>query len=231
MARKLYDLAGADPDRRFSPYCWRTKLALAHKGLEVETIPWRFTERDVIAFSGQGRVPVLVDGETVVSDSWSIANYLEDTYPDRPSLFGGAGGRALARFVNSWADTVQLGGMIRLVVADIHAHLHEKDRGYFRESREKRFGATLEQVAFDREQRLPAFRQSLDPLRLTLKSQPFLAGEAPAYADYIVFGGFQWCRCISAFTLLEPDDLVAQWRERIFALFDGMPGRALGYAA
>jgi len=231
MTRKLYDLAGADPDRRFSPYCWRTKLALAHKGLEVETIPWRFTERDVIAFSGQGRVPVLVDGETVVSDSWSIANYLEDTYPDRPSLFGGAGGRALARFVNSWADTVQLGGMIRLVVADIHAHLHEKDRGYFRESREKRFGATLEQVAFDREQRLPAFRQSLDPLRLTLKSQPFLAGEAPAYADYIVFGGFQWCRCISAFTLLEPDDLVAQWRERIFALFDGMPGRALGYAA
>ena len=231
MTRTLYDLAGADPDRRFSPYCWRVKLALAHKGLEVETIPWRFTEKDVIGFSGQGRVPVLVDGETVVSDSWSIANYLEDTYPDRPSLFGGPGGRALARFVNSWADTVQLGGLIRLVVADIHAHVHEKDKGYFRESREKRFGATLEQVAADREQRLPAFRQSLDPLRLTLRTQPFLAGEAPAYADYIVFGGFQWCRCISEFTLLEPDDLVAQWRERIFALFDGMPGRALGYAA
>ncbi len=25
---KLYDLAGADPDRRFSPYCWRIKMAL-----------------------------------------------------------------------------------------------------------------------------------------------------------------------------------------------------------
>ena len=117
MTRKLYDLAGADADRRFSPYCWRAKLALAHKGLEVETVPWRFTEKDVIAFSGQGRVPVLVDGEKVVSDSWTIANYLEDTYPDRPSLFGGAGGRALARFVNSWADMVQLAGMIRLVLA------------------------------------------------------------------------------------------------------------------
>ena len=92
--RKLYDLAGADPDRRFSPYCWRSKLALAHKGLAVETIPWRFTEKDAIAFSGQCRVPVLVDGETTVFDSWSIATYLEDTYPDRPSLFGGAGGRA-----------------------------------------------------------------------------------------------------------------------------------------
>jgi glutathione S-transferase len=136
MARKLYDLAGADSNRRFSPYCWRTKLALAHKGLDVETIPWRFTDRDAIAFSGQARVPVLVDGDQVVFDSWTIANYLEDAYPDRPSLFGGAGGRAVARFVNSWADTVQLGGMIRALVADIHAHVHETDRAYFRESRE-----------------------------------------------------------------------------------------------
>jgi glutathione S-transferase len=231
MSRKLYDLAGADPERRFSPYCWRAKLALAHKGLEVETIPWRFTERDMIAFSGQGRVPVLVDGDEVVSDSWSIANYLEDTYPDQPSLFGGEGGRALARFVNSWADAVQLAGMIRMVVADIHAHVHEKDKDYFRESREKRFGATLEQVAADREQRLPVFRQSLDPLRLTLRAQPFLCGEASAYADYIVFGGFQWARCISAFKLLEPDDPVAQWRERMLQSHGGMPARAVGYAA
>ena len=197
----------------------------------METIPWRFTEQDVIGFSRQGRVPVLIYGDTVVFDSWTIANYLEDTYPDRPSLFGGAGGRALARFVNSWADTTQLGGMIRMVVADIHAHVQEKDKTYFRESREKRFGATLEDVMGDREQRLPAFRASLDPLRLTLKSQPFLAGEAPAYADYIVFGGFQWCRCISDFKLLEHDDPVAQWRERILQSFGGMPGRAVGYAA
>src|SRR6185436_6817693 len=86
MSRKLYDLAGADPARRFSPYCWRTKLALAHKGLGVETVPWRFTEKDVIAFSGSKLVPVLVDGDCTVYDSWTIANYLEDTYPDAPSL-------------------------------------------------------------------------------------------------------------------------------------------------
>jgi len=42
----LYDLAGAEPDRRFSPFCWRTKMALAHKGLEAETVPWRFTEKE-----------------------------------------------------------------------------------------------------------------------------------------------------------------------------------------
>jgi glutathione S-transferase len=231
MTRKLYDLAGADPERRFSPYCWRAKLALAHKGLEVETIPWRFTDRDAIAFSGQARVPVLVDGDKVVFDSWTIANYLEDTYPDRPSLFGGPGGRALARFVNNWADTAVNGGLFRMVVADILTHTHEKDQAYFRESREKRLGATLEQIASDRDQRLPAFRASLEPMRLTLRTQPFLGGETPAYADYIVMGSFQWARCISAFKLLEADDPVAQWRGRMLQLFGGMPGRAVGYAA
>jgi hypothetical protein len=30
---QLYDLAAAEPERRFSPYCWRIKMALAHKGL------------------------------------------------------------------------------------------------------------------------------------------------------------------------------------------------------
>lgn len=231
MSRKLYDLAGADPERRFSPYCWRTKLALAHKGLEVDTVPWRFTERDAIAFSGQARVPVLVDGDKVVFDSWTIANYLEDTYPDRPSLFGGSGGRALARFVNTWADVAVHGAMIRLLVLDIHDHAHEKDRGYFRDSREKRLGMRLEEAVADRDQRVATFRQALEPMRQTLKAQPYLCGEVPAYADYIVLGAFQWARCISAFRLIEAEDPVSQWRTRMLQLFGGMPGNAVGYAA
>ena len=101
MALRLYDLAGADPERRFSPYCWRIRLALAHKELPAETIPWRFTEKEAIAPSGQGRVPVLVDGERWIADSWPLANYLEDAYADRPSLFGGPIGRHLSRFYSS----------------------------------------------------------------------------------------------------------------------------------
>ena len=82
---KMYDLAGADENRRFSPYCWRIRLALALKGQDVEYIPWRFTEKDKIKFSGQERVPVLIDGNKTVSDSWEIAKYLENEYPDSPS--------------------------------------------------------------------------------------------------------------------------------------------------
>ena len=84
MTIRLNDLAAAEDDRRFSPYCWRVRMALAHKRLDVETVPWRFSEKDAIAFSGQGSVPVLVDGQTVVHDSWAIAEYLDETYPQRP---------------------------------------------------------------------------------------------------------------------------------------------------
>ena len=91
---RLFDLAGADEQRRFSPYCWRTRLALAHKGLPVQTVAWRFTDKQAIAATGQGKVPVLVDGERWIHDSWAIAEYLEDHYTDRPSLFGPGAGRA-----------------------------------------------------------------------------------------------------------------------------------------
>lgn len=51
----MFDLAGAESDRRFSPYCWRIRLALAHKGLELETISWRFTEKAALASRCQAR--------------------------------------------------------------------------------------------------------------------------------------------------------------------------------
>jgi len=227
--RRLYDLAASDPERRFSPFCWRTKLALAHKGLDAETVPWRFTDKDVIASTGQGRVPVLIDGDRTVWDSWSIATYLEDAYPDRPSLFGGTGGRALARFVNGWGDAGLHRSMFRLILIDIFQHLHEKDRAYFRESREKQLGMSLEDASADRDTRVISFRQNLDPMRMMLRAQPFIGGAAPNYGDYIVFGGFQWARCISPFRLLEENDPVHAWRERLRDAFDGLARRAVGY--
>ena len=226
---KLYDLAGAETDRRFSPYCWRTKMALAHKGLEVETIPWRVTDKDVIAVTKQPLVPVLVDGDRWINDSWAIAEYLEATYPDRPSLFGGASGKALSRFHAGWADSVLSVGLVKLVLMDIFEHIDPKDRDYFRTSREKRFGKTLEEVAANRDQDVLAFRDSLLPLRQVLKSQPFFGGEQPLYADYALFGGFQWCRCISDFKLLLEEDSVYGWRQRMLGLFDGLAGKAKGY--
>jgi glutathione S-transferase len=229
MTITLYDLAGAEADRRFSPFCWRIRMALAHKELPAETVAWRFTEKEVLAPTGQGRVPVIVDKGRWVNDSWVIANYLEDTYPERPSLFGGGGGRAVTRFVQGWTDTVLHVGLIRCVLLDIWQHVHEKDKAYFRTSREERFGTTLEAVQSGREDRLPALRQGLQPLRNLLEAQPFISGDKPLYADYTVFGAFQWARCISPFKLLAADDPVFAWRERMLDLFGGLARESKGY--
>jgi glutathione S-transferase len=227
---KLFDLAGADAARRFSPYCWRVRMALAHKGLEVETIPWRFTEKSVLAPSGQGRVPVLVHDNKWLYESWDIACYLEDQFADRPSLFGGMQGRALSLLHSNMADW--LGGQIvRFIVLDVYDHLDARDKAYFRESREKRFGMTLEAVVADRDARLPALRDSLAPLRATLKGQPYFGGDRPLYADYALFSPLQWARCISPFRLLEADDPLALWRDRLLDAYDGLARAAPGYDA
>lgn len=228
MALRLYDLAGAEPDRRFSPFCWRTRLALAHKELPVETTPWRFVDKDSIAPSGQGRMPVLVDSDRWISDSWTIAEYLEEAYPDRSSLFGGAAGRGMSRYFSVLGDGL-VGAIFPFVALDIVGHLDKGDRAYFRESREQGIGRTLETFVADRETRLADFRAGLAPLRQTLRRQPFLGGDAPLYADYAVFGAFQWARCISPFALLADDDPVAIWRGRVLDLFGSLARNAPGY--
>jgi glutathione S-transferase len=229
MAIKLYDLAGAELDRRFSPYCWRTKMALAHKGLDFETIPWHFTDKAAIAFSGSDRVPVIVDGDTTVADSWNIAIYLEDTYRERPSLFGGIHARAAARFINNWADSILHPALFRLLVLDILHHLHLDDRTYFRESREKRFGLTLEAVAADTAGNLATLRSALEPLRAMLAAQPFIGGDTPLYGDYIVFGSLQWARSVGRTRLLETSDPVEVWRGKLLDAFGGLARHAHGY--
>jgi glutathione S-transferase len=229
MAIKMYDLAGADANRRFSPFCWRTRMALAHKGLEAETIPWRYADKPKIAFANWDRVPVIVDDGKPVADSWAIAGYLEEAYPERPSLFGGAAGKASALFVNQWADGVLNPAIARIVALDILNHLEPGDKDYFRKSREARFGATLEEFCAGREKHVEPFRKLLEPLRGMLAAQPFLGGESPLYPDYIVFGSLQWPRCVSEARLLESSDPVNKWRERLLDAFGGLARNAPGY--
>jgi glutathione S-transferase len=228
VTRTLYDLAGAEDERRFSPYCWRVKMALAHKGLDFKTVPWRFTEKDAIASSGQGLVPVLVDGDRVVTDSWAILKYLETTYPSAPPLAAGEQAWAHALFLRHWAERSLQVALNRLILLDVLESTHPKDREYFRTSREARIGTTIEAFVADRPAHLLHLRKVLDPLRATLAAQPFLGG-VPNVADYVVFGAFQWARCTSPVQLLDVEDPIHAWRERMLALHGGLGAQSLGY--
>ncbi|MBS0546641.1 MAG: glutathione S-transferase N-terminal domain-containing protein [Proteobacteria bacterium] len=224
----LYDLVFAD-DRRPSPFCWRTKLALRHKGLDWRDEPVGFTDKEKIAFAESKLVPVIHDGAKVVKDSWAIAEHLEKAYPDKP-LFPDDPTRAHARFVNAWADSAVHMAIFPLIVGDLVDRVRPADKAYMLESRGKRLGTT-DFAAFQanaREKGFAAFRATLEPARRILATQPFLSGAAPAYADYILFGSLMWPRCVSPTDLLEDGDVVHAWRERMLDLFDGMARRAKG---
>lgn len=225
MTIKLYDLAGAEEGHRFSPYCWRIRMALEHKGLAYEALPWRFTEKDRIAFSKQGRVPVIVDGERVVYDSWDIARYLDEQYPEHPSLFGDKAAEGPTILIKFWTERVLHPRIARIIVPDVFGALHEKDKAYFRESREKAFGCKLEQLRDTAEAELATLRRELEPLRATVTAQPYIGGEQARFADYIAFGAFQWARCTSSQELLEAEDPIALWRTRMLGLFQGAAAR------
>jgi glutathione S-transferase len=225
----MYDLAGADDNHRFSPYCWRTRMACAHKGLPLATIPWRFTDKDVLPQPNSSTVPVLIDGDTVVADSWKIAGYLDERYPDKP-LLGSEAAQGATLLIKYWTERSLHPFVTRMCVYDVWTGLHEKDKLYFRESREKRLGRPLEQVVVDRDDTRVKFRAALDPLRALLANQPFVCGSSPAYADYIVFGMFQWARCVSSFDVLEAGDPIRDWRQRLLDLYDGLAAKALRHS-
>jgi glutathione S-transferase len=70
---------------RHSTNVERVALALAHKGLEAESVWIEPGDRsEVRKVSGQTLVPVLVDGGEVIADSTRILEYLEERYPQRP---------------------------------------------------------------------------------------------------------------------------------------------------
>ena len=72
---------------RYSTNVERVALALAYKGVEVESVAVDPTDRAPLrALSGQDLVPVLVDGDQVIADSTRILHHLERRFPE-PRLF------------------------------------------------------------------------------------------------------------------------------------------------
>ena len=229
MPIKLYELLG-DEDRRYSQFSWRAKMALKHKGLAFEAIPLLLTDKKAIAFAGSNSVPVLVDGDVIETDSWDIATYLEEAYPNGPTLFGGPIGTGVTRVINSWCDRAVNVALGPLIARDVLEAAHPEDRVYFRESMEKLYKRSLEEVQDGREDRVKVLYRTLDPIRTTFrKGQKFISGDTPGYADYAVFSQFQWARVTSPFKLLDAEDPVYVWRERMLDLYGGFARNTKAY--
>ncbi len=227
MTIQIYELCGANTDLLFSPHCWKARMAVAHKGLPWQAVPVPFTGVATVEGGESRRVPVMRDGDTVIEESYAIAQYLEATYPDAPSLFNGKGGEALSIHFINWAQTAIHPEVAKLAMLDIYKSLAPKDQEFFRTGREKMLGCTLEEFDAKHPKNGDSLGKALVSLELTLKNQKFIGGESPLFADYAAFGALQWLRICSGKDYLVKDTAVAAWFDSLLDMYDGMARKGI----
>jgi glutathione S-transferase len=163
----------------FSTNVERVALALAHKGLEVESVVISYEDRSpVVEVSGQGLVPVLVDGDDVVVDSTRILRHLEDRWPDSPLFPRDPARRAELDVFLDWFNEVW-----KLAPNAIEAEL-ERDR------------PDQDRVAAD----TVRMRASLDRFEALLDGRDHLFGDDFSAADCAAFPFLKFAK------LRDPED-------------------------
>jgi len=90
-----------------SPYVRKVLVCLIVKGVsyEIDPIVPFFGDDRFSRLSPLRRIPVLIDGDLVLSDSSVICEYIEDRHPAPALLPRDIGDRARARWLEEFADT------------------------------------------------------------------------------------------------------------------------------
>ncbi len=205
----LYERAGADglcP----SPICWRSRIALAVKGVAVERRAMRFADVDRLAdITGSRTVPVLAVNGAMIIGSDAIAAHLDATVPDRPRLLGAdaeAAGAELER---------ELGARIGpLVASDFPRRLLPEDRAYYRESREARYKKSFEELEAVRPGLELDLAFSIGRLEPPLDAHRYLACDEIGWVDIVAYTYLLWIAFASPRSLPEFVNPVRTWFER-----------------
>tara|TARA_B100000686_G_scaffold325089_1_gene381421 strand:- start:195 stop:611 length:417 start_codon:yes stop_codon:yes gene_type:complete len=134
-------------------------------------------------------------------------------------------GRAQAMFINAWTQKIQNPGLINIILWDTFQAVNPADRDWWREDREKKFGH-IEDYKVNQAEKIAAWHQELEPLRMTLRSQLFLGGETPAYVDYLVFSTFLFARLVGREDVIETDGSVRDWYNLLLDMFSGFAYQA-----
>lgn len=111
-----------------------------------------------------------------VQDSWDIAVYLEEAYPNTPSLFHGNIG--LHKFFYDYANSKILPFLFKLAVSRIADNCGPPQLAkWFRANREKHFGQTLESFSGQLSDNITALKDALSPVHKVLKQHLFITGD------------------------------------------------------
>lgn len=202
------------------PYSWRVRLALSHMNIKVKRVPislYKFREK----FKNENLsiLPAIVDGNRKIETSWEVATYLERNFPEAPTIFGGEVGTHLAKFIHAWAEKNILKHLYALIGDKVYEILEKDDQPLFKEFLESKYNLRYDLLGHQNDNKLLKFRQSLDPFRLAMLDRPYLSGEMPAYADFILYGPLMWAEEIFGDKILESNDIISLWKSKMDELF------------
>ena len=217
----LYDLQ-LESGATISPFVWATKLAVAHKGFELDIVPGGFT--GILDRTGgkTERLPAIVDDGKWILDSWLIAEYLDETYPDRPTLIGNPSVKVCAQMIEGWLWKTAVGPWMGCYVKSYRDRSLQIDHEYVTTSRERMLGRKLEDIVVGREDRLPQISADLEQLRGTLRDNRWFGGENPNYVDHRLLACFLWLASVADTPALVDDDPLRDWLDRGFDLYGGL---------
>lgn len=152
---KLYDFLS-------SPNCQRVKVVLAEKKLPYETIPVDLKKgeqkkAEFLKLNPYGKVPVIIDGATVLYESLIINEYLDEKYPEPPLMPKDHARRAKIRILTDY-------GMNHVDVP------YQKIRHEMLKDEKERNQETIDAAKTDLKNRLQRLEREIG-------GEPYLAGE------------------------------------------------------
>jgi maleylacetoacetate isomerase len=118
---------------------FRVRIALALKGLDYDYVPVHLVKKEQLAesyasVSASRLVPLLKDGDNIVTQSLAIVEYLEETHPQPPLLpadpLGRARVRALAQDIACEIHPLNNLRVLRYLVHSMKVSDDDKNRWY-----------------------------------------------------------------------------------------------------
>lgn len=110
-------------------------------------------------------------------DSLAIAEYLDEKYPDRPSIFGNPSEKKLQLFFQSYVQAKLHPTIQRLVFNGMYDMQESENAHYFRTSREKTLGMTYDKIPGDRDENLRELKENLGIIHAALRSGDWIFGD------------------------------------------------------
>ncbi|KAF8904676.1 hypothetical protein CPB84DRAFT_1677221 [Gymnopilus junonius] len=212
----LYDIPSTYKENTFSPNTWKARLALNLKGLPYKTqwveLPdieplYKKLGLAPVDENSNGSpfytIPILHDPATgvYVAESILIAEYLEKTYPDTPSLFPYDTLALQAAFVKASRSLIFAANQFTLPVTLVK--LNSSSAEHIRRTREPLFGKTVEEILPTGEQAVVEWAKVQEEFNKidgwyakNGGEGSFLLGDTLSWADFVILSILLWLKTI-----------------------------------